>query len=62
MNTRPWSKVYVGRRLLGTTPIGRSRVPSGTVRLRLVDRDGQEHRRTVRVPAGEHVTQSFNLR
>ncbi|GAB5544087.1 MAG: hypothetical protein SangKO_038470 [Sandaracinaceae bacterium] len=62
LNTRPWSKVYVGRRLLGTTPIGRVEVPSGTVRLRLVDRDGAEHRRAVRVPPGEHVTESFDLR
>ena len=62
LNTRPWSKVYVGRRLLGTTPIGRSEVPSGTLRLRLVDRDGTEHRRTVRVPPGGHVSESFDLR
>ena len=62
LNTRPWSKVYLGRRLLGTTPIGRVEVPSGTVRLRLVDRDGAEHRRAVRVPAGGHVTESFDLR
>ncbi len=62
LNTRPWSKVYVGRRLLGTTPIGRAEVPSGTVRLRLVDRDGTVHRRTVRVPSGGHVSESFDLR
>jgi serine/threonine-protein kinase len=61
INTRPWSRVYVGRRLLGTTPIGGAEVPSGNVRLRLVDRDGNEHTRTVRVPPGEHVTQSFDL-
>jgi serine/threonine-protein kinase len=62
LNTRPWSKVYLGRRLLGTTPLGRVAVPSGTHRLRLVDRDGREHRRTVRVPAGGHVTESYRLR
>ncbi|MCA9608087.1 MAG: serine/threonine protein kinase, partial [Myxococcales bacterium] len=62
LNTRPWSKVYLGRRLLGTTPIGNVEVPSGTVRLRLVDRDGQEHRRALRVGPGEHVNQSFDLR
>ncbi len=62
VNTQPWSKVYLGSRLLGTTPIGRVSVPSGNQRLRLVDRDGNEHRRTVRVPPGGHVTQSFNLR
>ena len=62
LNTRPWSKVYVGRRLLGTTPIGRAQLPSGNVRLRLVDRDGTEHRRSVRVPPGGHVSESFDLR
>lgn len=62
INTRPWSKVYVGRRLLGTTPIGEVRVPSGTVRLRLVDRDGNTHRKTVRVPAGEDARVFYDLR
>jgi serine/threonine-protein kinase len=50
INTRPWSKVYVGPRLLGTTPIAEARVTSGAVRLRLVDRDGRTHTKTVRVP------------
>jgi serine/threonine-protein kinase len=50
INTRPWSKVYVGPRLLGTTPIAGARVTSGAVRLRLVDRDGHTHTKTVRVP------------
>lgn len=62
LNTRPWSKVYLGNRLLGTTPLGRVTVPSGTQRLRLVDRDGNEHRKTVRVPPGGHVVESFDLR
>ena len=61
VNTRPWSKVYVGRRLLGTTPIGEASVPSGTVRLRLVDRDGATHRRTVQVEAGETSRHFWNL-
>lgn len=50
INTRPWSKVYIGRRLVGTTPIAEARVTSGELRLRLVDRDGNTHTRTVRVP------------
>jgi len=62
LNTRPWSKVYLGRRLLGTTPIGRAELPSGNVRLRLVDRDGTVHRRTVRIPSGGHVSESYDLR
>jgi serine/threonine-protein kinase len=62
LNTQPWSKVYLGNRLLGTTPIGHVRVPSGVQRLRLVARDGTEHHRSVRVPAGGAVTESFDLR
>jgi serine/threonine-protein kinase len=62
LNTQPWSRVYLGGRLLGTTPLGQVSVPSGTQRLRLVDRDGNEHRRTVRVPPGGVVTESFDLR
>jgi serine/threonine-protein kinase len=62
LNTQPWSKVYLGNRLLGTTPLGHVRVPSGVQRLRLVDRVGNEHRRSLRVPAGGHVTESFELR
>ncbi|MCZ7687248.1 MAG: PEGA domain-containing protein [Sandaracinaceae bacterium] len=30
LNTQPWSRVYLGSRLLGTTPLGRVPVPSGT--------------------------------
>ena len=62
LNTRPWSKVYLGGRLIGTTPIGQVEVASGTLRLRLVDRDGQEHVRTVRVPPDEHRQAFFDLR
>ncbi|MFK7985184.1 MAG: protein kinase [Sandaracinaceae bacterium] len=62
VNSRPWSKVYLGRRLLGTTPIGNVRIPSGNQRLRLVDRDGNVHHRPVQVPAGGHVREAFDLR
>ena len=61
INTRPWSKVYIGRRLIGTTPIAEARVTSGTVRLRLVDRDGRSHNRAVRVGAGETERVFYDL-
>jgi serine/threonine protein kinase len=61
LNTRPWSRVYLGGRLLGTTPLGDVEVPSGSARLRLVDRDGVEHSRTVSVPAGGHAREFFDL-
>jgi len=62
VNTRPWSKVYVGGELLGTTPIGRASVSAGSVRVRLVDRDGNEHQRTVRVDTGEDARVFWDLR
>jgi len=61
INTRPWSKVYVGSRLLGTTPIANARVSSGAVRLRLVDRDGRSHTKSVRVPANGSESVFYNL-
>lgn len=61
INTRPWSKVYVGTRLLGTTPIGRAQVPAGSVQLRIVDRDGNEHRRSVDVSPGEDERVFYDL-
>ncbi len=61
INTRPWSRVFVGSRLLGTTPIGRIEVPSGTLHLRFVDRDGAEHTRSVTVPAGGEAREFFDL-
>ena len=62
VNTRPWSKVYVGGELLGTTPIGRAVVPSGSVRVHLVDRDGNEHDRSVQVVPGEDARVFWDLR
>jgi serine/threonine-protein kinase len=61
INTRPWSRVFIGSRLLGTTPIGNVEVPSGSVHLRFVDRDGVEHDRTVSVPAGGDAREFFDL-
>jgi hypothetical protein len=61
INTRPWSKVYVGSRLLGTTPIGNADVPAGDVTLRLVDRDGETHRVHVHVQPGQRATAFFDL-
>jgi serine/threonine-protein kinase len=60
INTRPWSKVYASGRLLGTTPL-RTTVPAGTLRLRLEDRDGTEHQRTVRVSEDEETRVFFDL-
>ncbi len=61
INTRPWSRVYIGSRLLGTTPVGNVELPSGNHRLRLVDRDGAEHTRAVSIPPGGHTREFFDL-
>jgi hypothetical protein len=45
INTRPWSTVYLGKRVLGTTPIASVKVPRGPITLKLVDRDGHVHTR-----------------
>jgi serine/threonine-protein kinase len=61
INTRPWSRVWIGSRELGTTPIGEATVPSGTVRLRIVDRDGRTFSRTVRLAPGATQTVFYDL-
>lgn len=45
INTRPWSTVYLGNRMLGTTPLANVSVPRGPLTLKLVDRDGKVHLR-----------------
>jgi serine/threonine-protein kinase len=61
IDTRPWSKVYVGSRLLGTTPIAEAEVQSGSVRLRIVDRDGRTFTRTITVPPNQEHRVFYNL-
>ncbi len=51
INTRPWSTVYLGKRLLGSTPLADVPVPRGALMLRMVDRDGRVHLR--RLPASK---------
>jgi serine/threonine protein kinase len=58
INTRPWSTVYLGKRLLGTTPLADIAVPRGALNLRLVDRDGKVHIR--RLPASKRRSRSVS--
>ncbi len=53
INTRPWSTVYLGKRMLGTTPIARVPVPSTPLTLKLVDRDGRVHLRRIEHSAAD---------
>jgi serine/threonine-protein kinase len=56
INTKPWSTVYLGNRVLGTTPLADVVVPHGTIELKLVDRDGRVHLR--RLPQLRKPTRS----
>lgn len=47
INTRPWSTVYLGHRVLGTTPLANISVPNKALKLKLVDRDGHQHVRRI---------------
>jgi len=58
INTRPWSTVYLGKRMLGTTPLADIAVPLGALNLRLVDRDGKVHIR--RLAASKRKERSIN--
>jgi serine/threonine-protein kinase len=49
VNTRPWSKVYLRGRLLGTTPLGNIEVPSGPQRFTFELEDATRIVRTVEV-------------
>jgi eukaryotic-like serine/threonine-protein kinase len=58
INTKPWSTVYLGKRVLGSTPLADVAVPRSALNLRLVDRDGKLHIR--RVPASKERDRSVH--
>jgi len=58
INTKPWSTVYLGQRMLGTTPIARVSVPNRALTLKLVDRDGHVHVRRI-ARSNENVREVF---
>jgi serine/threonine-protein kinase len=59
INTRPWSTVYLGSRLLGSTPLADVAVPRGALMLKLVDRDGRVHLR--RIPASSRTERTAHF-
>jgi serine/threonine protein kinase len=61
INTRPWSTVYLGKRLLGSTPLADVPVPRGPLNLKLVDRDGKVHVRRVPVSNAESRAVHFEF-
>lgn len=61
VDTMPWSKVYLGGRLLGTTPLGNVRVPVGRHVLRLVNPDRGERTVSVTIVADQPKRVSMSL-
>jgi serine/threonine-protein kinase len=53
LRTTPWTKVSLGGRSLGTTPLVGVSLPPGRHSLRLTDVAGTKHVRTVEIRAGE---------
>lgn len=61
VDTMPWSKVYLGGRLLGTTPLGNVRVPAGRHSLRLVNPERGERTIGVTIVADQTKRVSLSL-
>ena len=61
VRTVPWSKVFDGSRLLGTTPMANVPLSQGTHTLTFVNPDVAPVTRTVTVRAGEEQRMSFEL-
>lgn len=61
LNSRPWCKVRVGGRSLGTTPIINVELPAGLHVLQLTDANGQRHRRSVRIRPDRPTKLFLNL-
>ena len=61
MRTVPWSKVFDGARLLGTTPMANVPLTEGTHTLTFVNPELPPQKRSVTVGAGEEVRLSLEL-
>ncbi|OGQ87003.1 MAG: hypothetical protein A2289_08005 [Deltaproteobacteria bacterium RIFOXYA12_FULL_58_15] len=63
LEARPWANVYMGNKLLGTTPLIGVLLPAGEVKLRLENPEASLSREiTVIVPEGGTVKNSISLR
>ncbi len=62
LEARPWAEVYLGNKLLGTTPLINKSLPAGEVELRLRNPEaGLERTITVEIHAGETVRTTIDL-
>ena len=55
LKTMPYARVYLGKQLLGSTPLFRVKMPAGRSTLRLVGPDNKEVKLTVDIKPGEHT-------
>ncbi|MBI2892996.1 MAG: serine/threonine protein kinase [Deltaproteobacteria bacterium] len=61
INTIPWSKVYLGGRLLGMTPLANVRVPAGRHVIRMVNPDRPERTTVVVIQADQNKRVQLSL-
>lgn len=61
MDTRPWSRVYVDGRLVGSTPLFKATISVGDHVIRLVRDDGSAAFARFSASAGETVKLNFSL-
>lgn len=63
IDTDPWTKVMLGKRVLGETPLIDVAVPAGALRLRLInDHEGVDTVVDLQLKPGEAVTKQYRLK
>lgn len=62
LHTNPWSKVRLGGRNLGTTPLQGVSLRAGSHTLRFIDAEGRTHSKRVRIRPGADTKVFFDLR
>jgi hypothetical protein len=62
VRTAPWSKVFEGAHLIGTTPLANVPLPEGTHTLTFVNPDLPPVKKTISVHAGEEARVSLDLK
>ena len=62
VNTKPWSKVAVDGKLIGTTPLAKHKLPPGRYLISLEGSEGQRTVRDVTVEEGKTTVIYVNLR
>jgi serine/threonine-protein kinase len=62
LTTSPWTEVFFEGRKLGQTPLVDVELPSGRIRLRVVNKEmGIDQQVTVDIKPGQKTTQRFNF-